>query len=126
MIGKTSPGDYACPYSRQAEGEIERVQRRLGDGGRFAFRPFPPTEIHPHVLAAAPAAEAAAPRNRFRETHELPFYRQHALADDDTPRHADRRSHAPWRLRRAHLVGGAGELSVSLHILDVTRSEGSV
>jgi protein-disulfide isomerase len=42
-------GDYECPYSRQAFREIERVEQRLGEGVRFAFRHFPLTEIHPHA-----------------------------------------------------------------------------
>jgi len=76
-------GDYECPYSRRAFREIERVERRLGDGVRFAFRHFPLTEIHPHALAAAAAAEAAALQNRFWNMHELLFHRQTALEDDD-------------------------------------------
>jgi protein-disulfide isomerase len=52
-------GDYECPYSRRAFREIEYVERRLGKDVRFAFRHFPLTEIHPHALAAAAAAEAA-------------------------------------------------------------------
>jgi protein-disulfide isomerase len=80
-------GDYECPYSRRAFREIERVQARL-DGIRFAFRHFPLTDIHPHALAAAAAAEAAALQGRFWETHELLFHRQKALADDDLRRYA--------------------------------------
>jgi protein-disulfide isomerase len=76
-------GDYECPYSRQAFREIEQVERRLGDGVRFAFRHFPLTEIHPHALAAAAAAEAAALQDRFWDMHELLFHRQKALEDDD-------------------------------------------
>ena len=34
-------GDYECPYSRQAFRQIEVVERRLGEGVRFAFRHFP-------------------------------------------------------------------------------------
>ena len=34
-------GDYECPYSRQAFREIGRVERRLGQSIRFAFRHFP-------------------------------------------------------------------------------------
>jgi protein-disulfide isomerase len=81
-------GDYECPYSRQAYLEIERVERRLGDGVRFAFRHFPLTEIHPHALAAAAAAEAAALQDRFWSMHELLFHRQEELADDDLRRYA--------------------------------------
>jgi protein-disulfide isomerase len=81
-------GDYECPYSRQAFREIERVERQLSDGVRFAFRHFPLTEIHPHALAASAAAEAAARQNRFWEMHELLFHRQKALEDDDLRRYA--------------------------------------
>jgi protein-disulfide isomerase len=81
-------GDYECPYSRQAFRSIERVERQLEDGVRFAFRHFPLTEIHPHALAAATAAEAAALQDRFWEMHELLFDHQKALADDDLRRYA--------------------------------------
>ena len=33
-------GDYECPYSRQAFRAIERVERQLNGGVRFAFRHF--------------------------------------------------------------------------------------
>src|SRR5256885_11816718 len=75
-------GDYECPYSRQAFREIERVERRMGDGVRFAFRHFPLTEIHPHALAAAAAAEAAALKDRFWNMHELLFHHQKPLEDE--------------------------------------------
>jgi protein-disulfide isomerase len=81
-------GDYECPYSRRAFREIGKVERRLGDGVRFAFRHFPLTEIHPHALAAAAAAEAAALQYQFWNMHELLFHRQKALADDDLRRYA--------------------------------------
>jgi protein-disulfide isomerase len=81
-------GDYECPYSRQAFREIERVERQLGDGVRFAFRHFPLTDIHPHALAAAVAAEAAALQGRFWEMSELLLHRQAALEDDDLRRYA--------------------------------------
>jgi len=81
-------GDYECPYSRQAYREIERVERRLGDGVRFAFRHFPLTNIHPHALAAAAAAEAAALQSRFWEMHNVLFRRQTALDTADLVRYA--------------------------------------
>jgi len=81
-------GDYECPYSRRAFHEIEHVERRLGEGVRFAFRHFPLTEIHPHALAAAAAAEAAALQDRFWDMHERLFHRQAALEDDDLRRYA--------------------------------------
>ncbi len=76
-------GDYECPHSRQAYREIQRVERRLGGGVRFAFRHFPLSEIHLHALAAAAAAEAAALQEHFWDMHNLLFGRQSALEDDD-------------------------------------------
>jgi protein-disulfide isomerase len=81
-------GDYECPYSRRAYRAIANVERRLSTGVRFAFRHFPLTEIHPHALAAAAAAEAAALQDRFWDMHELLFHRQAALEDDDLRRYA--------------------------------------
>jgi protein-disulfide isomerase len=76
-------GDYECPYSRQAFREIERVEQSPSGGIRFAFRHFPLTEIHPHALAAAAAAEAAAIQDRFWEMHDLLYRHQTALEDED-------------------------------------------
>ena len=81
-------GDYECPYSRRAFREIQRVEKQLGEGVRFAFRHFPLTEIHPHALAASVAAEAAAVQGRFWAMHELLFHRQAALEDADLRRYA--------------------------------------
>jgi protein-disulfide isomerase len=75
-------GDYECPYSRRAFQAIERVERELSGGVRFAFRHFPLTEVHPHALAASAAAEAAARQGRFWEMHALLFHRQKALEDE--------------------------------------------
>src|SRR3954463_397758 len=78
-------GDYECPYSRRAFREVERVESRLGEEGRFAFRHFPLSDIHPHALAAAAAAaaEAGALQGRFWEMHALLFHHQKALEDGD-------------------------------------------
>ena len=81
-------GDYECPYSRLASRELERVGRRTGDAVRFVFRHFPLAEIHPHALAAAAAAEAAALQDQFWAMHALLFHRQNALGDDYLRRYA--------------------------------------
>ena len=75
-------GDYECPYSRQAFRTIERLQAE-DPSLRFAYRHLPLTEIHPHALAAAGFAEAAAAQGRFWEMHELLFHRQKALGEGD-------------------------------------------
>jgi protein-disulfide isomerase len=81
-------GDYECPFSRQAFRAIERVERQVSGGIRFAFRHFPLEEIHPHAFAAATAAEAASLQGRFWDMHELLFRRQTALEDADLQRYA--------------------------------------
>jgi protein-disulfide isomerase len=93
-------GDYECPFSRQAFRQIERVERQAPV--RFAFRHFPLVDIHPHALAAAAAAEAAALQGKFWELHELLFHRQKALEDGD-------------------LVGYAGELGLDVAQFDADR-----
>jgi protein-disulfide isomerase len=82
-------GDYECPYSRAAFRAIQRLEQQLGGQLRFVFRHFPLTGIHPHALAAAYLAEAAALQERFWPMHELLFHRQHALEDPDLLGYAD-------------------------------------
>jgi len=100
-------GDYECPYSRRAFLEVERVEARLGDRVRFAFRHFPLTAIHPHALAASAAAEAAALQGRFWELHGLLFHRQRALEEDD-------------------LRGYAAELGLDVGRIDTDRASAGV
>jgi protein-disulfide isomerase len=81
-------GDYECPYTREAVISVAQVRGELGDALVYAFRNFPLTEIHPHALHAALAAEAADIQGKFWEMHDLLFRRQSALADDDLMTHA--------------------------------------
>ena len=83
-------GDYECPFSRQAFHAMEIVEHRMSGNLRFAFRHFPLTGTHPHALAAAAAAEAAALQGRFWDMHELLFDHQKALQNDDLVRYAAR------------------------------------
>ena len=81
-------GDYECPYSRQAVPR-DRAGRTAARRERAVRVPaFPLTGIHPHALAAASAAEAAARQGRFWDMHELLFHRQKALEDGDLRRYA--------------------------------------
>jgi protein-disulfide isomerase len=65
-----------------ARTRAERFGRSRTSSDDWA-RHFPLTEIHPHALAAAAAAEAAALQGGFWNMHELLFRRQTALEDDD-------------------------------------------
>lgn len=51
-------GDYQCPYCAQAHPIVKQLQRLFGAKLCVAFRNFPLTEIHPHALHAAEAAES--------------------------------------------------------------------
>jgi len=82
-------GDYQCPYSRMAFRAIQQLEQQLGGQLRFVFRHLPLTRIHPHALAAAHLAEAAALQGRFWPMHELLFGHQRALADPDLWGYAD-------------------------------------
>jgi protein-disulfide isomerase len=82
-------GDYECPYSRAAFRAIQRLEPQLGGQLRFVFRHLPLTRIHPHALAAAHLAEAAALQGRFWPMHELLFGHQQALEDADLWGYAD-------------------------------------
>lgn len=82
-------GDYECPYTRMAMIAIERARSELGDRLRLAYRHFPLTEIHPHALGAAQAAEAAHLQGRFWAMHDLLFHRQKALSDGDLRAYAE-------------------------------------
>lgn len=72
-------GDYECPFCGRAEGEVEEVVRRVGNAVRFAFRHFPFTQLHPHALLAAQAAEAAGAQGAFWRMHALLYANQDAL-----------------------------------------------
>jgi protein-disulfide isomerase len=82
-------GDFECPYTGAATREIGRLLKR-GAAFEVVFRHFPLTEIHPHALAAARAAEAAARQDRFWEMHDLLFRNQLRLEPSDLTRYAER------------------------------------
>jgi len=114
-------GDYECPYSRQAFRAIERVEQELPGGVRFAFRHFPLTQIHPHAMAAACAAEASALQGRFWQMHELLFHRQKALADEDLGAYAKQVGLDIERFERERL----GREVVDRVVRDVATGEAS-
>ena len=82
-------GDYECPYTRQSTNVVRAIQQQLGDQLRFVFRNFPLTEIHPHALHAALAAEAAAVQGKFWQMHDYIFHHQHTLEDADLEQFAE-------------------------------------
>ena len=65
------------------------------------------SDLHPHALAAAAAAEAAAVQGRFWDMHELLFHRQKALED-------------------GHLRGYASQLGLDVVAFDHDRASTAV
>jgi protein-disulfide isomerase len=89
-------GDFECPYTAQATREIARLTER-GIAFDVVFRYFPLTDIHPHALAAAEAAEAASRQGRFWDMHDLLFRNQLRLEAGDLARYAVRLGLDPVR-----------------------------
>ena len=76
-------GDFECPHCGALHPIIESARKAFGGNLRFAFRHFPLRSSHPHALAAAKAAEAAAEQGRFWEMHDLLFAHQDELELED-------------------------------------------
>ena len=74
-------GDFECPYSGALAPLLTQLQSELGEKMCLIFRAFPLSDIHPHAMQAALAAEAAG--ESFWEMHDLLFQNQHALQGDD-------------------------------------------
>jgi protein-disulfide isomerase len=81
--------DYECPYCARAHRVVAEVLERVGDQARYVPRHFPLSQIHPHALLAAQAAEAAAAQGRFWPMHATLFDNQFALDADSILVYAD-------------------------------------
>jgi protein-disulfide isomerase len=76
-------GDYECPFCGQAHPIVKDILRNFGNDLRFVYRHFPLSQVHPHALLAAQAAEAAGLQGRFWEMHDTLFENQQALEPED-------------------------------------------
>lgn len=76
-------GDFECSDCGRAYPIIKTIQQALGDDLKFVFRNFPLTQIHPHAVNAAVAAEAAALQNKFWEMHDIILQNQKHLESED-------------------------------------------
>jgi protein-disulfide isomerase len=75
-------GDFECPHCGQAERVIRELLADVGDL-RYVWRHLPLTDVHPHALLAAKAAEAAHQQGRFWEMHDQLLAHQGALTRRD-------------------------------------------
>lgn len=83
-------GDFECPNCGEAFPVVKAVLSSEKDKVRLVFRNFPLSEIHPHALPAAFAAEAAGLQNKFWEMHDLFFINQDKLEDKDLLKYAEK------------------------------------
>jgi protein-disulfide isomerase len=73
-------GDYECPYCRELHPLVQEILNRT-EGLCFVYRHFPISNLHPHAVRAAEAAEAAGAQGRFWEMHDGLFELDEALDD---------------------------------------------
>jgi protein-disulfide isomerase len=76
-------GDFECPNCKQAAPALRQLLGRHPGKIRLAYRHFPLDGVHPHALAAAEAAEAAAAQGQFWAMHDLLFDNQPRLRVED-------------------------------------------
>jgi len=76
-------GDYECPLCKRAHAEVGEVLERMDRTVGFVYRHYPLTQLHPHALQAAEAAEAAGAQGRLWPMHDTLFENQTALEYDD-------------------------------------------
>lgn len=69
-------GDFECPHCRRAYPIVKALQERFGEDLRFVFRYFPLEGVHPHAMALAAFAEAAAGQGKFWQAHDYLFEHQ--------------------------------------------------
>lgn len=61
--------DFDCPYYKEVNDTINKVEQEFGDKVVIAFRHYP-ISIHSNAMPAALAAECAAEQGKFWEMHD--------------------------------------------------------
>jgi len=74
-------GDFECPPCGAFYPTLKTMEGEYGARLRVIFREFPLTQMHPHALAAAHAAEAAGVQGKFWEMHDLLYENQKIWKD---------------------------------------------
>ena len=99
-------GDFECPSCGAAYPIVEDARREMGTRLRFVFRHFPLTQMHPHAMRAAEAAETAGVQGKFWQMHRMLFEHQDALEDTDLARYA-KALHLDAKRFESELASGA-------------------
>jgi protein-disulfide isomerase len=84
----TEFGDFECPYCGDAYRALESVMEKYGARVALVFRHYP-LPMHPHAVAAAEAAEAAAADGKFWQMYDRLFRSQKALTARDLETYAE-------------------------------------
>jgi protein-disulfide isomerase len=116
-------GDFECPHCGALHPIVQAARKAFGGNLRFVFRHFPLRASHPHALAAAKAAEAAAAQGRFWEMYDRLYQRQTELTDADLERHA-RELGLDLERFRASLAERAHEARIREDLASVAASGG--
>lgn len=66
-------GNFQCPVSAKAYGEIKFLQEVMGSQLLYAYRHYPDPFLHPLSLDAAVASEVAATQGEFWTMHDALF-----------------------------------------------------
>jgi protein-disulfide isomerase len=77
-------GDFQCPWCFRAHPIVLDLQRQFEARLHFVFRNFPLTQLHPHAMHAAEAAEsvnAASGRDAYWRMHHLIYQHQQDALD---------------------------------------------
>jgi protein-disulfide isomerase len=83
-------GDFECPNCKQAAPAVKLLLERFDERVRYAFRHFPLTEVHPHAMMAAQAAESAGGQGKFWQMHDVLFENQTHLKAQHLHSYAER------------------------------------
>ena len=83
-------GDFQCPYCRQMQQIVRRIQADYGDRIYFEYRDFPVSEIHPQAQKAAEAGRCAFEQAnaKFWALHDKMFQNQDHLTVPDLKAYA--------------------------------------
>ncbi len=121
-------GDYQCPSCFDAFAVVQELQQRLGTDLRFVFRNFPLSEMHPHAMHAAEAAESVgvhAGEEAFWKMHDAIYEHQQdsevALNDAHLVRYA-KAAGADANLVTADLLAEAHKARVRADFMSGVRS----
>lgn len=73
-------GCYSCPYTRQAEEQVQGMMAKYGSRAYFVFKPFP-IPNHPYSTEAAIAASCANEEGKYWEYRKMLFENQRAVQE---------------------------------------------